>query len=157
MKKNNSGMTLIEILVALSLFVVIATLVNQAFFATLRGSSKSKITTKLKQEGNYAVSVMERSLHSASSFVNCTSQSVTYMNERGVQSVFSCSNGIINKDGSALTATDVNISCNISCPVEGGMPTVILDLSLSPAGSVVGLRAEETANVDIKTRIRFRN
>lgn len=170
MIKKNLGMSLFEIIVVIALFLVVVGVANQGIFSTIKGSSKSKITIKVKEETEYVVSLMERSIHSARSYVDCTSNSVAYEDENGNGSFFSCSvgardangvlttTGTVSKDGSRLTSDGVNVSaCTISCPLEGGYRTVLLNMTLEQAAGGAGLRAEEKSNMQINTRIRFRN
>ncbi len=53
-----NGYTLAELLAVLSIFVIITGIVTAIIYSTLRGSSKTKITTEVSQNGQYATSVI---------------------------------------------------------------------------------------------------
>ena len=59
-RKTETGFTLVEILVVIGLLAIVVALGSNMFFTTLRGSTKSKTLTIVKQNGDYALSVMER-------------------------------------------------------------------------------------------------
>jgi len=55
-----AGFTLVEILVVVGILGIIAVVASTIFFTTIRSSSKTKTLTKVKENGDYALSVMER-------------------------------------------------------------------------------------------------
>src|SRR5687767_5643171 len=59
------GYSLIEILIVVSIFSVIALVVSQTLFSTLKGAAKSEVGSSIKQEANYVIAVMERAIHNA--------------------------------------------------------------------------------------------
>lgn len=58
--KNDAGFTLAELLAVLTMFVIISGIVSAIIFSTLRGTSKTKITTEISQNGGYAASVISQ-------------------------------------------------------------------------------------------------
>lgn len=163
---KNKGFSLIEILVVLSIFAVIAVIANQVFFSTLRGGSKSEATTLVKQEGNYTLSVIERGLQSAQSVTTaCTDpaasfSSIGYLDSTGTSASFSCQTGYIASGSAKLPLTTdrvtlVTNSCKFYCFKEGGVATVSAQFTLKRAGS--GLTAREQTQLDFKTRVLLRN
>lgn len=143
--------------------MVIVAVANQVFFSTLRGSGKSEVTGNVKEEANYAMSVIERALHSASSVVSCDGTSVNYLDTNGRQSSFSCRDigdaGYVASASARLTSGKAAVaSCSITCSEESGVTTAVLfDLTFRQAGSGLGLRPEEKAVYDLKTRVLLRN
>lgn len=164
--QSSNGFSLIEILVVLSIFVVIAVIANQVFFSTLRGGSKSEATTLVKQEGNYALSVIERGLQSAQSVTSVCNDpgvslsSIGYLDSTGASASFSCQTGYV-ASGSAnlrLTTDKVTLvanSCKFYCFKEGGVATVSAQFTLKRAGT--GLSPREQTQLEFKTRILLRN
>lgn len=166
--KSSNGFSLIEILVVMSIFVVIAVIANQVFFSTLRGGSKSEATTLVKQEGNYALSVIERGLQGSQSITTaCSSPAVSvsridYLDNTGTASSFSCESSPTPPyiaSGSARLTTDrvtiVTNSCKFYCFKESGVATVSAQFTLKRYGT--GLTAREQTQLDFKTRILLRN
>lgn len=152
------GFTLIEILVVLAIFTVIALVANQILFSTLRGSAKSEVTARVKREGERVMSVMERLLHNSRSIVSCDSVQVTYRDLVGVQSSFSCQSGAVYRDASILTSSDVDVvACSITCETVGGVTKAVnitLGLSQRAGGT---LRVQERARIDLQTKVLLRN
>ncbi len=64
MKKRN-GFTLIELLVAVAIISGLGVLLAQVFFTTSRSNTKVERLTDVKQNGEYALAVMERMIRNA--------------------------------------------------------------------------------------------
>ena len=68
------GFTLIELLVAVAIIAGLGTVLAQAFFMTTRSNTKVEKLTDVKQNGEYALSIMERMIRNARSIsASCTS------------------------------------------------------------------------------------
>lgn len=155
--KKQQGFSLFEILIVMVLFVVIIVVVNQAFFAVFKGQSKSEATTKVKQNANFVLSTMQKSLHSAQSVSACTASTINYYDADGKSQTFSCESGLVKQSGSALSTSDIVVSsCNFTCTQEGGKKTVTLNMTFDQAGSE-NLKVEEKATYKVGTLIRLRN
>lgn len=158
-KKSQKGFSLLEILVVLTVFVIIAAIANQVFFSTLRGTSKSEATSLVKQNGNYAISVMDRSLKNAQRLTECLADRVSYLDAAGTQASFACigtggSDGYIASDSGRLTSDQVTLTkCAMSC-TAGSPSEVIFDFTLAKKA---GNRTEEQSTFDFSTRVTFRN
>jgi len=59
------GFTLIELLVAMAIISGLGIMIAQAFFTTTRSNTKVEKLTDVKQNGDYALSVMERMIRNA--------------------------------------------------------------------------------------------
>lgn len=73
MKKNNKhsiskGFTLIELLVVLVVLMSTGMVIGAILFSTLRGASKASILTTARQNGEYAISQMVKTIRNAKSF-----------------------------------------------------------------------------------------
>lgn len=141
------GFSLLEVLVVLTVFSLIAIIATQSIILTLRGARKSEATTKVRQNVDYALSVIERTLHSAKS-VTCPNPDpsvINFVNADGVASSFSCITAGSDKymaSGSArLTGSDIQVtSCSLSCSSPAGSPssvTVNITASDMASGSTV--------------------
>lgn len=149
------GMSLIELIVVLAVFTLLLTVAAQAFFASLRGSNKSAVVTKVKQNADYVFSRMERSLRFASNITSCDANNVTFTDSDGKISSFSCTGNTVSLDGSSLVSTDVQVTpCSITCSPD--KTTVFLDMTFK-TGSDTTTRAEEKSSLNLNTRILLRN
>lgn len=76
MKKYNivrsGGYTLIELLIVMMLLIVTGTVVVGILNATYRGTSKSKITSDIAQNGNYALSTISNVLTNSRQLISFT-------------------------------------------------------------------------------------
>jgi prepilin-type N-terminal cleavage/methylation domain-containing protein len=75
------GFTLIEILVSMGIISYLGIFIVQALTATIRSNSKIEIMKEIKQNGDYAVSLLQRKIQSAQT-INCSANnhqlSLTY-------------------------------------------------------------------------------
>lgn len=146
---NNSqqrkGVSLIEILVAISIFAILGVVMSRAILLTLRGVRKSESTLKAKENINYAMAVVERALRNADG-VTCPNSVPTvldYTDEKGEATTFSCiglgtADSYIASGSARLTNTDITIkSCSITCATSVNTnPTVTLDISAGDKSAV---------------------
>jgi len=152
---------LIEILIVISIFAVLSVLVTQSMIVTLRGSRKSEAQVKVRENVNYAFSVIERQLRSAENISTCPNDdysTLEYISIEGVETSFSCEdegNGYIASDSARLTSEDIQIkSCSIVCEDEGeNYPSRI---AISVSASTADGNAD-TGNITMQTEIITRN
>jgi len=71
------GFTLIEILISIGILATVGTLVAQVLYTTTHVNTKSNLIQDLKQNGEYALGVMERSIRGATDIVNYCDISAT--------------------------------------------------------------------------------
>jgi len=164
MKKN--GFTLIEMMIVVSLLGIIAVVGSGAFFSILRGSTKTKTLQMVKQNGDYAISVMERMIRNARALVSPTEDStvtsIKIKNPDGKETTFSCGGpqATIASNGASLLSSEVKVNnCNIF-EVTVGQPeirpaVVKINFNLSP--EVSSTRPEEQATVNFQTTVTLRN
>lgn len=88
-----SGFTLIELLVVLSIIALISVATGNIFYSTLRTSSKTQISSDLKQKGNYALAVMERMIRGAKEAECVTNQQLRIVYKDDLETIFICSGG----------------------------------------------------------------
>lgn len=70
MKKTN-GFTLIETLVVISLMGIILVGGGGLFFNIMKGASKAEVEKEVKQNGNYAMAIMERMIKNSRGVTDC--------------------------------------------------------------------------------------
>lgn len=159
--REKRGFTLIEILVVFGILAIISVVASNMFFAVLRGTTKTKSMQLIKQNGDYAISLMVRMIRNARSISTYTPSSLTIINPDGGTTIFSCVNNVITSNSASLISTEVKVvSCIAVFTVTDGEPgispdTVAIDFDLSQVG--VTDRPEEQAQVKFKTTVSLRN
>lgn len=172
MKKT--GFTLIEILVVVGILGIIAFIGTNMFFTILKGSTKTRVLAEVKQNGNYALGVMERMIRNARKIEECqvSADHIKIQNPDEDWTDFLCcgspsliaseSGGLTCSDSgienARLTSSNVQVSCGtfISCTqATGGPPVITINFTLSQLGSPP--RPEEQARVDFGTTVTLRN
>jgi len=154
------GYSIIELLVAVTIFIIIATISTQAVVLTLRGSRKGESLISVRENINYAFGVMERQLRSARSITSCTSGQIIYEDSEREVTDFSCeggATGYIASDSARLTSNKVIVNCTgvvFSCPlaVPGVAPSVIISVTAYDADS----QGIEGSSVTTSTRVLLR-
>lgn len=138
----NHGFTLIELLVVVAIVAIVGSLVINLFASNLRASIKSKALTAVKQNGDYALAVMERMIRNADSISPCsiigeTSEALTIVNPDGGTTIFACYpdpgttdclNTQIASNSACLTSKHLEVktgSCSFFCQKPRGKPAVV--------------------------------
>lgn len=171
------GFSLIEILVVIALFAMIGVVVSQSTAVSLQGTRKADASSKVRENLNQALGVMERQIRaakrieSACSVSGSESSTITYTDQDGVSGrVFNCVNtGACSASpnsyiaSSSGMATLVNITspstvciteCKFVCtqPANGTPPTV--DISIT--GESKDVRGVENTIIKVQTSVNLR-
>lgn len=162
--KNSPGFTLIELLVVATLLAIIGLSSTQLFFSLLKGGGKASLLGEVKQEGNYALLVMERMVKNAKAVSSCSSGVLTIVNPDKNSTTFSCveEEGVkkIASNSGRLTTPKVTLGEN-PCPATLSFactstlpPVVTIKFTLKQKGTPE--RPEEKAQSDFQTTISLR-
>lgn len=103
---HQRGYTIAEILAVISILVIIGSLVSGILYSVLRGTSKSKITTAIAQNGNYSLSVISNLITDA--------DRLEYVIDNTGTKLLSCSPGPVVGKSLAIRGLDGGISI-IAC------------------------------------------
>jgi len=143
MKKNIKGFSLIETLVVVIVFAVLAGATAQSVALSLRSAHKSDQVSEVRDNFDFAISIIERELRNSQTITSsCTGSpaligpsnapGVQYEDEDGISHAIYCqnvgSNGYIYADISgSLTNEDIAITaCEFTCNKSGdGLPESI--------------------------------
>jgi len=182
MKQSNNrniyrGFTLIELLVVTAIILVIIGAVSNSFFSSLRGSTKTTVMNEAKQNGDYALSVMERMIRNAvdvtSSCVGDALDSLTITNLDGGSTTFVCPSSpevrIASLSGlletpSYLTSEKIQVlesGCEFICSQTSSISSKIVKIkfTIQQLTTIPGItpRPEDQTRIDFETSIVIRN
>lgn len=155
------GFTLIEMLVSVAILGTVGLISTQIFFTTLRGAGKADIIREVKQNGDYALTAMERMIRNSvgvSSLCNGTAQSsLTIKNLDSKATTFSLAGGqIASNSGIFLTNNKVSVSgLSFTCMSTLGKPDVV-NISFTVVQANAGAGAEEVSGMDFQTTVSLR-
>lgn len=166
MEKRN-GFSLIEMLVVMFVFSILAIVVVQTLAITLRGSKKSESQVQARENIQYAISVMDRQIRNARS-LTCSGQTNTlsytdeYGNPANFQCISSSGNYYIASNSARLTSNSINITnCDASaslyaftCIQNTGTPDEV-NIAITATDSNVG--GAEGSSVTVAKKILLRN
>ncbi|OGM32389.1 hypothetical protein A3D00_04285 [Candidatus Woesebacteria bacterium RIFCSPHIGHO2_02_FULL_38_9] len=158
------GFSLIEILVVIGIFALLGVITTQSLFLSLRGARKSDALGRVKQNLDYAVSIMERQLRNASKVSPCPNPvpqtRIDYTDKEGNPAYFSCEGipaGFVASSSASvkLTSSEILITkCSLTCVAASGnvLPHVLVNLTGKDAVTI----GSEGAEATIKTQIFLR-
>ncbi len=160
---NNKGYTLVEMLVVIVVFSVIAIVAAQTVILTLKGTYKSSAISNVRQNVDYALGAMERQLRGAVKITSVCDGSansqINFIDQNNNPVTFSCVNvngndqpsSIASSSGS-LTSNTITISnCSFVCSpgASGGSPYVTITVT---AKDLSGQNAPVTATTQVTLR-----
>ncbi len=174
--KTNRGYTLIELTVVMILLIVVGTLIVGIINSTLRGSTKSKITNDLAQNGNYALSLMSNLLLSAQKFQSIRSTSpvagtftscengpligdrITLLEFDGGITDLTCNGTNISSNSAALLDSSqvITTACSFTCTQTDPYSLPRIDISFQ-IKNATGATNEKQANATFSTSVSLRN
>lgn len=176
-RKATKGFSLIELLVVTAIILVIVGAVSGLFFSSLKGSTKTTIINEAKQNGDYALSIMERMIRNAVNIPNLTTVCdgatgwtlLIIDNPDGGQTTFQCpavgENRIASNSATTtgfLTSEKVQVTnCSFTCVRQSASSPAIIKIAFtvqqpSPTTSVT-LKPEETVSINFETSVVARN
>lgn len=171
MKKNKKikGFSLVETIIVIAVFSILAVIVTQSLTLSLRGAQKGKAVGSVRENIEFALSVMERQLRSARS-LNCSASNhntLRYIDSAGNATTFSCRNEsgstYIASGSARLTNNTISIvNCNntdseriFDCISGSGNPdSVIIRIRATDSS---GLGRAEGASETFTTQVSLRN
>ena len=158
-RKNFKGVSLIELLVVIGIFSIIAILSARGVLLSLRGSRKSESLGKVRENMDFSLAVIERNLRNADS-VSCPSSTrVDYTDKEASPVYFSCENvgvgGYVSSASARLTSSEVDVTaCQIVCDLgDGSLPPSV---TISVEGTESSSSGVEAAKVTLSTKVFLR-
>lgn len=174
MAMKKAGFTLIELLVAMAILATVGVVTTNLFFQTLKGTTKAELLKGVKQEGDFAISIIEKMIRNSKNIEEAFPENPSWScdgsdrpdikitNQDNSTTIFNCSmtgsDTYIASNSARLTSNKVRVSsCSlIRCTRSGSAPPVVeIRFSLSQLGSPA--RPEEQAAVNFQTTVSLRN
>ncbi len=160
------GFSLIELLVMLGVFSILMMVVAQVLLSSLKSVRKTEASVRVRQNVEYALSVIERHLHSAKGVEVCNlgMTSINYLTANNVSASFSCitaaSLGYVSSSSasltSRLTSEEINVtSCKFDCvddPTDSTPPLVTVTLTASDRNTQGAESAQITQSIKVYLR-----
>jgi prepilin-type N-terminal cleavage/methylation domain-containing protein len=179
--RTTSGFTLLETLIAITIAGSVGVLITQVFFTTTRTNSKTEVLKDVRQNGTYAVNIMERMVRSALRVETTCSDAgtevddITILNPDGNTTTFGCyEDGAVTRIASTSAANtreyltsssltlgsdscaDAAMSLSIVCTASADQSSKVnISFSLSSAGAASG--DSDAATVFFQTTVTPRN
>lgn len=164
--RKNSGFTLFEMLVVITIFGIIAIVSSGIFFSVLKGASKTNITNLVKQEGTFALAVMERMIRNSRGIVgDCTipmvsADGITITNPDEGETTFICTDvdSEISSNSASLISNLVKVdSCVINCVSGQGINPDVVEITFTLSQGSDTTEKEDIAEVEFSKKITLRN
>lgn len=158
---KNLGFTFIELLVVTVIFISVSTMAVSFLFSTLSGGGKAEAIKEVRQNGSYALSVMEKLIVSSRRVDCLTATSIKITAIDHSETTISCTGNQIASGSGFLTGGNVSVSlCTFACSertlANAGTPaTVDIDFTVSKTGA--GFRPGETAEATFHTKLIIKN
>lgn len=161
---ENRGFSLVEMLVVIATFSILAILATQSLALTFKGSTKSESMISAQKDIRYALSVIERGLYNADEILStCDStwvNSFSYRDKDGNTITFSCESvsgiGFVALDSERITSEDTSITnCSFRCSMGTGNAPDRIDIQLT--GSSIHATGIEGSQVSITNSVLLRS
>jgi len=167
--KRLKGFTLIEILVVIGVLAIIVVVGSTSFFNLLKGSTKTRTASLVKQNGDYALAVMERMIRSGKIIENtevppqeCESggmSKIKILNPDGGETEFSCEGDAISSNSATLISSQVKVAngnCSFNCQRTNIFEPDVVTINFTLQAQE-DVRPEEKVSIVFKTTVVLRN
>jgi len=166
-RQTQLGFTMIEMIVVVSILGLVAVMTSGFLLVSLTAAGKAEVVKEVRQNGNYALSVMEGMILNSRG-IGCTSgqntQAVEVTDANGIITSFICDENEDKKKISSvsgqtidLTSSSVVVSnCHFDCEGTSGLPVKVhLEFTVQKGGE--DARPSEKASLLFKTDVMPRN
>lgn len=165
-KTKDKGFGLLEIIIAIAILGVIVVIGSNSFFSILRGSTKTKNLQLVKQNGDYAILVMERMIRNARTIIRPdlggNTNYLIILNPDGGQTNFTCEDGKITSNSASLISSETKIisSCDdffTIIPGKPGLKPTTIEIKFTLGLTEEKFLPQEKVEIPFKTAITLRN
>lgn len=155
----SSGYSLIELLVVIVIFAILAVVGTQIVTVSVRNSNKSESLTEVRENVDYIFNVVSRELQNAQSIdiPNSTVTLLQYYDADGAVSTISCASSQIRVNGVRITGTDVQITCTNIFAWEDKTATTPYSVTMTLTASDPANTGVEGSSITTSRRIVVRS
>jgi prepilin-type N-terminal cleavage/methylation domain-containing protein len=161
---SSTGFTLVETLVVVSLFSVLALITAQSLVRVISNSSRTASSAKLRENMEYAMGIADRSLRNAKSITSCTTtptRKITYVTGEDLVESIECTTSAgrttFRKGTERLLTQDVNVTtCSIVCSSEPGS-TVLNKVEITLEGADTTSSYSASKPYKLQTQVSLRS
>lgn len=164
--KRIKGFSLFEVLVVLGVVGIVGLVASSSLITTLRGVKRTDSDSKVKQNLNFALTIMERHLRNSQDAVCTLPTRVDYEDANGLNASFFSGNTTINgvtigyiASNSAttrLTGSEVNItSATFTCTAQVGDSPASITIELT--GEDANASGVEKSQITTSTKVFLRS
>lgn len=166
---KKKGFTLIEILVVIGVLAIVVIVGSTSFFNLLKSSTKTRTANLVKQNGDYALAIMERMIRNGKIIENtevppqeCKSGmgKIKILNPDGGETEFSCEGDTISSNSASLISSQVKVAngnCSFNCQRTGLFEPDVVTISFTLSQAQTDVRPEEAVSIVFKTTVVLRN
>lgn len=158
--QGRQGFTFLEILVVMLITMIMVTVLSGMFFSILKGSAKSRIMADIKQNGSYALTVMERMARNAKSVLVNSSTKITIISQDNKPTIFECTaDNISSNSGQLIDSTRVKVASCSFVVIEGelGRTPAAVTINFTLEQKVSPGRAEDKSMMEFNSQVVLRN
>ena len=164
--KTNKGFSLIEMLVVIGVFSVLAIVSAQSIIVSLSGAKRSSSSTKVRENLEFAISTIERKIRNSQAISCVSSARVDYEDVNEATLGFECLDLTATRNGylvarsatgsrNAITDNTIDItSCAFTCTAATGTVPPSLNIRLSAIDNASSGVQRGTATVNTKIFLR---
>lgn len=157
--RRRQGFSLLETLVVLSVFSILAIVSTTAVLLAVRGAKKSDTSARVRQNVDYAIAAIERQLRNATEIIDCQPNSVSFQDRDAFSASYTCvdvgSDGYLASGSARLTSDEISITgCSFACtPQSAGVPpSVTIDITAKDKSGLGAQGAMFSTSTQIFTR-----
>jgi Tfp pilus assembly protein PilW len=156
MKKN--AFTLIELVVALAIFILVISLVLTLFGMGIRGQRKVIALQNVEDNARYLLGFMAKEIRmSTINSVSATTLNITRPDGEEVEYFFKSSNQRIQRNGQAINSNEVLVTGSFSGLGIGTGDEQQARITIVMKIETTGSKAEEKAEVEVQITLNPRN
>jgi len=172
--RNKNGFTLIELIVVIGVLGVVSIIFLSTIVNTLRGTNKANITGTVRQNGNYALGQIARTIRTAATVTTpslpcnassspTSSTTLSVVSASGSSATYVCtaspSANIMFNGNPLLDANSVTVTnCTFTCSQESSSDNPVVTIDFTLQGVSASKFAEQVVPpIEFKTSVILQN